>query len=319
MKTINRFILLFLSLVTFYACEDIIAEDISDDVVQVLFPQNDQIIYSNVVNFQWAELDGADKYRVQIFNSNSGVIRDSLVSQNHVSFPMDAGNYQWRIRGENSAYESNYTFNMNFSVVETTDLADQQIILSSPNDSFYTNNLNLILDWQDLNAADTYNFELVNVTNGESIVNQQSNLTASSVTLNSTILPNDAEYKWKVKGVNGTSETLFSSRKFYLDRVNPNIPQNTLPLNNATSNINQPINFGWSIPGDTGIIQSTISYTIQFSNDISFSSILQTTDVNGTSFQQSFANAGDYYWRVRAKDIAGNIGSYSPVFKFILN
>jgi hypothetical protein len=92
-------------------------------------------VSSNVVNFQWNELDGADKYRIQVFNSTSGIVVDSLVTQTNFSSPIEAGSYQWRVRGENSAYESNYTFNINFSVIQTSDLTNQQVILSSPSNN----------------------------------------------------------------------------------------------------------------------------------------------------------------------------------------
>ncbi|MCF6133371.1 hypothetical protein [Flavobacterium wongokense] len=317
MKAISK-IIIALGFISLFSCEDIIEEDITNDTVIIVSPQNNQDIYSNVVNFQWNELDGADKYRVQVY-SNSSVIVDSLVSQNHLSMPMTAGDYQWRIRGENFAYNSNYTFNYNFSVIATTDLTNQQTILNSPSDNFYTNNANVILNWQSLAAASTYSFELINVTNGESIVNQQSNLTATSLTLNSTILANDAQYKWKIKAVNTTSQTAFSFRNFYLDRSNPNTPTNTLPATDATYNANQQINFSWGIPADVGTIQSTISYVIEFSNNINFTSILQSSNATTASFQQSFATSGDYYWRVKAKDLAGNTGLYSTPFRFTIN
>lgn len=321
MKTINKIILMLslVSLTSLCSCEDILEDDISNDTVQIISPQNNQDIYSNVVNFQWQELSGADKYRLQVYNDASSMILDSLVSQTHFSYAINVGNYQWRIRGENSAYSSNYTFNNNFSVFQTTDLSTQQVILSNPSDAFYTNNASLILTWGSLAAAQTYNFELINVTNSESIVSQQNNLTSTSVTLNNTLLTSDAEYRWKVKGVNNSSETPFSFRKFYLDRSNPNTPINVSPLNNSTQTQSQQITFNWSIPADVGIIQSTLSYVIEFSNDINFTSIFQTSDVTTTTFQQSFATIGDYYWRVRAKDLAGNVGVNSTVFKFTVN
>lgn len=317
MKVINK-IAILISIISLYSCEDIIEKDITDDTVQIISPQNNQDIYSNVVDFQWNELDGAEKYRVQVYSSSS-IVLDSLVSQTNLSYPLSQGDYQWRIRAENFAYNSNYTFNLNFSVFLTSDLTNQQVILSNPADNFYTNNASVILNWQSLAAAQSYSFELINVTNSESIVNQQSNLLATSLTLNSTILNADAQYKWKIKGVNSTSQTLFSSRNFYLDRSNPNTPTNTLPINDATFTINQQINFLWGIPADVGTIQSNVSYVIEFSNSINFTSILQSSNAASTNFQQSFATTGDYYWRVKAKDLAGNIGLYSLPFKFTVN
>ena len=149
MRTISKVIIVVLIGIVFFSCEDIIEEDITNDTIQVIYPQNNEVVNSNVVNFQWASLDGADDYRVQVFTSNnSSMVLDSLVSQNHLNIPMSQGNYQWRVRGENSGYTSTYSMNNNFSVVASTDLTNQQVILSSPNDSFYTNNPSIILSEQ---------------------------------------------------------------------------------------------------------------------------------------------------------------------------
>jgi hypothetical protein len=319
MRIISKVVVVLMGIV-FFSCEDIIEEDITNDTIQVIYPQNSEVVTSNVVNFQWQSLDGADDYRVQVFTSNtSNMVLDSLVPQNHLNIPMPQGNYQWRVRGENSAYTSTYSMNHNFSVVESTDLTNQLVILSSPSDSFYTNNSNAILSWQSLTAAQSYSFELVNITNSQSIVNQQSNLTATSLALNNTLLSVDSEYRWKVKAVNTTSQSQFTSRRIFLDRVIPNQPLNVLPIDNSTQIINQQINFTWSIPADTGTIQSAITYEIEFSHTISFGAIFQTSTATGSSFQQPFTALGDYYWRVKAKDAAGNVSVVSSPFKFTIN
>lgn len=318
MKTKNR-LLSLLVLLSLCSCDDVFEEDITNDMVQVISPQNNQQIYSNVVNFQWNELDGADKYRLQIYNNTSTMVIDSLVTNTSVSFPLLQGAYQWRIRGENSAYVSNYTFNNNFAVFETDDLTNQQVLLTSPEDGFYTRLSTLVLDWEDLNAADTYNFELINITDGNVIVNQQTGLTNSSLTLTPSNLSTDAEYRWRVKALNSDSETLFFSKKFYRDTNIPNTPVNQLPANNSTQTINQQLNFSWTIPDDYGAIQSPITYTIEFANNVNFSPVIQSSEVTQATFQSSFATAGEYYWRVRAKDKATNTGSYSSPFKFTIN
>lgn len=319
MRRLPKLLLAAFVLLVGISCEDILEEDISNDTVQIVFPQNNATVSSNVVNFQWNELDGADKYRIQVFNSTSGIVVDSLVTQTNFSTPIEAGSYQWRVRGENSAYESNYTFNINFSVIQTSDLTNQQVILSSPSNNLYTNASSLVLDWQDLANAATYSFELLNVTGGNLIVTQQSGLTNSSVTLAAGNLQQEAEYLWRVKAMNSSTNTVFSDRVFYIDRTLPNTPQLTTPTNNSSTAANQTVSFSWTMASDSGTIQSPISYVIEFSNSSSFSSVIQTTDVNTTSFQQTFTVSGDYYWRVRAKDVAGNIGSNSNIFKFIVN
>lgn len=316
----NKFYLpiITLFLMILQSCDDVLEKDISNDIVQTIAPTNNQVITSNVVAFSWNNLEGADKYRVQVFSGNT-IFRDSVVTQLSLSLPINPGNYSWRVRGENFAYNSSYSLSSPFSVQLSSDLSSQQIILTSPNDAYYTNNSNVTMTWDALSSASTYSFELVNVTNGNTVINQQNNLSNTTVTLGSTVINQNAEYRWKVKGVNSTSQTPFSSRKFYIDTVNPNQPSNSLPANNSTQTSGQSVNFSWTIPSDSGIVQSPIYYTIEFSNSSSFSTITQSTDVTVNNFQQTFNTAGDYYWRVTAKDQAGNVGLSSTIFKLTIN
>ena len=318
MKAISKVLLGFLCL-TFYNCEDILEEDISDDIVFTIYPTEDLIIESNVVNFQWNTLEGADDYRLQIFNTSQVKLVDTLIARAQITIPLSEGNYQWRVRGENSAYQSTYSLPVSFVVNESEDLTSQQVILSSPVNNFMTNSNSFTLSWNSLSAADYYNFQLINNTLGETIVFQQNNILNNTLTLNSTILSQDGNYTWKIKGVNGVSETVFSSRDFSLDTTLPNQPVNGLPANNSIQTINQNINFNWSIGADSGVIQSSISYRIEISNNINFTTILQASNVSTNSFQQLFNSTGDYYWRVRAVDAAGNNGLFSNAFKFTIN
>jgi hypothetical protein len=308
MKTINRIILLSIALITF-SCEDILEEDITDEIVQTTSPIENETITSNVVSFQWNALEGAKKYRVQVFNTNQVIVLDSLVeNKTNLTHPILPAGYQ-----------STYSFPVGFSVVQSNDLTNQQVILSSPLSGLYTKNTSLTCTWQDLAPADYYELELVNMTAGQTIVLQQSNITNTSVTLSGTNLAQDAEYQWKIKAVNATSESQFSSRSFFIDRIVPNQPQNNLPANNSTQTVNQAIAFSWTSPTDTGAIQSQISYSIEFSNTNTFATIIRTVNSATTSSQQTFNSAGDYYWRVKAIDAATNESTFSSVFKFTIN
>lgn len=290
-----------------FSCEDILEEDITNDIVQIVYPTEGVTIESNVATFQWNKLDGADDYRVQVYTNNQFQVFDTLINTNTVTLPLIQGTYQWRVRGENSAYESTYSFPITFDVQESDDLTNQQVVLSAPSSTFATNQNTITLSWEDLTAAEYYEVEVTNVTSGN-IVFTQNNITTTNVTLNSSNIAVDGQYLWKVRAYNSTTatQTQFSTRNFLVDTVAPNQPQNNQPTNNATQTVNQTINFNWTIPADSGIVQSIISYELQIASDVNFTTILQTSPSTGTSFQQSFTAAGVYYWRVRAKDAAGN-------------
>jgi hypothetical protein len=317
MKKINRISLIAIALLLI-SCDDILEKDITNDMVELISPINFEEIESNVVNFKWNSLSDADKYRIQIFKTDNTKVLDSLISKTNLTYPLPHGEYQWRVRGENSAYQSSYSLQADFSVLESNDLSKQQIILKNPADNYYTKSNTLTCDWAELTMADYYEFELLNITNGETIILQETNITNPTFIINNTNLSAEAKYKWQVKAVNGTSETSFSSSTFSIDLTIPNQPSNALPAQNTTFTINQSINFTWSIASDLGAIQSPISYTIEFSNDVNFTSIIQQSNVTTASFDKAFTAIGSYYWRIKATDLAGNISNYSTPFKFII-
>lgn len=310
------FVIIFLACTS---CEDILEEDITNDIINPISPTEGTVIESNVVNFQWNALDGADNYRVQLFDNNQVIVLDSLVSQTNLSYPIGSGNFKWRVRGENFGYQSTYSLPISFSAILSTNLATQQVLLSSPSNTFYTNTNSINLAWQDLTSADTYSVEVINITNGSTIVYQQSALTATFLNLSNTVFSSDGEYLWKVKAVNATSETPFASRTIFIDRTIPNQPQLSLPANNSIQLINQAITLNWTTAADSGTIQSALNYVIEFSNTNTFTTIIQSSNASTNSLQQTFTSVGDYYWRVKTLDTAGNISTYSSVFKFTIN
>lgn len=317
MKKINSISIIAVTLLLF-SCSDVLEKDITNDTVELISPIDSEEIESNVITFKWNSLTDADKYRIQIFKDEKTKILDSLIVKTNLKYPLPIGDYQWRVRAENFAYQSSYSIQASFSMTESTNLDKQHIILKSPVDNYYTKSNTITCSWNTVSLADYYELELLNVTNGETSVITVPNIVDGTFILNSTNLAAEAKYKWKVKGVNTTSQTLYSSNTFSIDRTNPNQPSNVLPAQNATFTPNQSINFTWSIATDTGVIQSPISYTIEFSNDVNFTTLIQQNDVTTASFDKAFAVAGNYYWRIKATDLAGNVSIYSTPFKFII-
>lgn len=314
MRTIKNF-LFFLLVTASFSCEDIIEEDITNDNVIINYPQNNEHIESNVVNFQWNALGGASNYRIQVISSNQNRVLDSLVSGNQFTHSLSPGTYQWRIRAENFAYQTAFTFPISFTLVETSNLTNQQVILNSPSNNFYTQNTTPTFSWTGINAAENYTLQIVNITSGNNIVHEEAGIIGTSFTPSSTVITQDALYLWKVKGTNSISETAYSTRMFYIDRVSPNQPQNSSPSNEAILNDGVPVNFTWTAPNDTGAVPAPIQYTIQIATDQGFSNVIQSDTIAVTSYQYTFSSVGTYYWRIRATDLAGNQGSYSSYFQ----
>jgi len=318
MKAINKIFLLAVAISAF-SCDDIIEEDIANDLIQVVSPLEGAEIESNVVNFQWNALDGADEYRVQVYGSGQNIVVDSIVSSTRFICPLNEGHYQWRVRGENSAYQSSYSFPMGFTLIATDNLENQQVLLSNPGNGTYSNLSTMICTWQQIQAADTYDLELKNVNSG-SVVHQETGITNTSFTLNNAMLDSDGEYQWKVRGVNETSATLFASRNFYIDRVIPTVSLNSTPVNNSVQLPNIQLSFTWTVPADSGTVASPVTYTIEIASDAAFSNIISThANIATAAYQEIFTATGDYYWHVKTKDKAGNESAYGTATKFTIN
>lgn len=317
MKTINKIILISLAILT-YSCEDILEEDITNDIVQIISPAKDTKIESNVVSFKWNSLKGADKYRIQVFTTDQVLLLDSLTTKANLTLPLNAGNYVWRVRAENYAYQSTYSFPSGFSTTIPDDLTNQQVVLSSPDNDKFVNFINVSLNWEKLNKATSYSAKVINTATGEEVFTKN-DLTDNAVMLDKPTLA-DGNYEWRIKAKNTDSETKqYSSRKFNIDTTSPNQPKNTLPADNSTQTVNTAITYSWSIPADVGLAKSSISYVVEFASDITFNSIIQTVNSNTTTLQYTSTTTGIYYWRVRAIDAAGNVGTNSTGYKFTAN
>jgi len=97
-----------------FACDDITeVEDISENVVSVLAPTDNSILIEGDVVFSWNSIEDAENYRIQVatpdFDNATQIVLDSVVSLTNISKNLQLGNYQWRVRAENSEYQTIFT------------------------------------------------------------------------------------------------------------------------------------------------------------------------------------------------------------------
>jgi hypothetical protein len=292
-------------------CDDIFEEDISDDIITILSPRNNDTIIGNSVSFNWNSIDGADNYKIEVtrFDTFESII-DSTLSDNSLTIPLDSGSYEWRVRGENFAYNSNFSLPESFIVESTNDLSSQNVFLNSPSDNFFTRNNTVILNWSNLEAADSYSIQIEQtIATNTSVVFQDNTILGTSYTLDATILSEDAIYRWSIKGENSNSETSFSTRTILLDTMVPNQP--TLISPNDNTLVATTVDFSWEIGQDIGNVQSSIENLLEISTEDNFSSLVESYLIGGVAQQHTFTTTGDFYWRVKSIDSAGNESLYS--------
>lgn len=301
----------------FYACDEILEENISNDSIITVSPKNNDLIISNTVGFHWMELEDADEYQIQINNSQNIIMVDSTVSTNYFNYPLIAGNYDWRVRGKNFAYQTSYTFPISFSVESTFDLSNETVILNSPSPNTYFNySENITFTWTAMPNSDSYTFELEKKPDNIVLFNQ-TGITETLYLLDNNVIQEDAEFLWKIKALNDSTstETLYSTRTFFIDRVLPNTPILTSPEDEIFILTNESIVFVWENGNDTGNIKSPIHSILQIANDIGFNTIVEEFSISENNQSHFFTETGEYYWRVKNLDAAGNSSSYSMTRK----
>ncbi len=312
MKRVINIPVILSSLFLCIACDDVLEDDITDDVVTIVSPKDQVDLEGNAVQFVWDALEGAEEYRIQVIEEETQRrVLDSLVPGDSFTYGLNPGAYTWRIRGENFAYVTGYTFPSSFMLSSSDDLSNQIVFQTSPSDNFYTNdNSQIILTWSRLTAATSYTIIVEKTLQGNvSTEIQTPDLTDTNFTLSNVVLSEDAIYTWKVQALNETSETPFSTRRILLDTQVPNQPALTAPANEAR--VSTTVTFTWNTGSDTGEVQSPISSVLEIATDQGFSNIVETVTTDQLSQQLDFADIGDYFWRVRANDQAGNQGTVS--------
>lgn len=294
------------------SCNDFFEKDISEEVVDLIIPTNNDTSSTNNVHFKWNELAGASFYNLQIvkpsFTNINEFVLDSNINGDEFYYVLSPGNYQFKIRGENSAYQSLYTGPYTLVVDSVSDLTNQVVPLLSPVDLIYSNASNFTFSWQSVYSAVTYEFQLragADFGSSGTILHSAPGIYGTAYSTPAGLFPTEGSYAWGVKAVNQTSSSAFSDGTIYIDLTAPNSPLSVSPNHGAS--FADTVVLKWSVGADPGTINSPVSRYIQIASDTLFTNVLQTYTISVDTLQHVFTNSGTYWWRVYTLDQAGNI------------
>lgn len=113
MKTCYRTLIVILT-AAFLSCEELINEDnISGETVILSAPSDGTALTQTDIVLSWEPLEGADEYQLQIARPSFGaplqIVKDSVLTGNHVAVSLDPNSYAWRVKARNSAYETGFS------------------------------------------------------------------------------------------------------------------------------------------------------------------------------------------------------------------
>ncbi len=312
MKYSIIFSLIVLS-VCMYSCTEIFEKDIENETVVLVSPADSIVTYSNQHLFLWEPVDGAVEYELRIvkpaFYSIEEIVIDTTIEQTQFTYSLLPGEYQWGVKAKNVNYSTEFSIR-NISVDTAKDFSLLQVILVSPVNNYATANADVILNWDYLQGADNYYYEIVESDWETGDVVASGYTVSNSVSLSL----DEGVYFWGVMAQDDFSQTQtpFSYRALTIDMTQPQMPQAVFPANNDTVSLSELVNpyitFSWIRPADTG---SEITDSICIYSDSLLTVPVLRTITTSTEYSFSISSYGRYYWYVRSVDAAGNISDYN--------
>ena len=309
--------------IMFSSCNVIFEKDISEENVNIIIPSEGDTISSNLIHFKWEALKGATHYNLQLvqpsFANIDAFILDSNITEEEFQYVLSPGDYEFQLRAENSAYQSQYTGPFHFYVDSVTDLSAQLVPLVSPSNNLYTNGDNFTYSWLPNYAAEYYEFQLRSGNDFESsgtVLFGANNIYSTSYTGPLGLLSTEGAYSWGVRAHNSTSSSNYSSHTLLIDRTSPNDPIAISPAHGT--NFEDTVVMKWSGGVDPGVIKAPVWAQVEIATDTLFGTIIHAYNVEEDSVQHVFSSPGTYWWRVFLYDNAGNLSTFYTEHRKVL-
>lgn len=292
-------------------------------------PANNSYSTSRTVAMSWSAASdpspssGIASYNIQTAtdsNCSTGLLTYTSTTTSYSNTFGADGVYYWHVAAIDGA--SNVGSYSACWKVTVDSVTPSLPILQSPTTGIYINTRTPTLTWAASTDATSgvnhYDIQISTTSNFTGPTTTSYTSTTTSYTL-TTALTADGLFYWHVMATDnaGNASAWSTNSNFNVDSVAPGTPGLSSPLNGANLT-SLTVNFSWTAVTDSG--SGLANYEIQVGTanpptaPYSFSNA-PTTNSTSTTLSAD----GTYYWRVRAKDTAGNYGSWSSVFSFTVD
>ncbi len=294
----------------FYGCEEVFFEDdISKVTIELIAPVDNTVFDTQNINLNWTPIEGAEEYQLQIatpsFLNAGQIVIDTILTKTSFEIELSPGEYQWRAKGINSAYNTNYSTN-SFSIISLN--FNETVNLVSPENNLITNISTQTLSWDSLEFADDYRLQILKDDGTNELV-----FDVTTAENTKTMAFQDGSYNWQVRAQNGTQQTEYTKRNILIDTKLPNIPSQIAP-SNSSGQVEKVIHFQYERLAVEGSAETDSLFV--FTDAALTNLALKTAVINNSHFQE-FAT-GTYYWYLKAYDKAGNKSAKSTVRSFTI-
>ncbi|MDI6792464.1 MAG: Ig-like domain-containing protein [bacterium] len=188
-------------------------------------------------------------------------------------------------------------------------------VLVSPSHGTVTNDNTPAFNWDDVNGGESVISCRLQIAENNAfapVVLEANDLAASTYTLYAYQALPDGVYYWRAMATDAAGNESEGNNKFSLtiDTTAPDSPTLTNPPPGTNVVVGSNPTFTWQA------VTGADSYDLQIDDDPDFSSPVRSISgisptIPTTSYTPSpVLSEGTYYWRVRARDAAGNIGNW---------
>ena len=256
----------------------------------LLFPVQAYVSDSSYIAFSWAGVFRADRYAIEISRdslfTNVSRYDSNLTATNYANtIPFQNHAYYWRVTAFGQSLISPRSQERAFTV--NAPVAPP--ILQAPARAFLTNQPIVNFDWNDVQGATGYLFEIAI----DSLFLQHVLIDSSVLISSFTDTLTDGRYFWRVIAYNGSVYSDNSEIRNFTIYTFLNAPELVIPINGYVSDSNL-VNFAWASIGGAHF------YIFEAAIDSNFTSpsLIDSTHIDTTyAMAGPFAN-GNYYWRI---------------------
>jgi len=262
----NMFIVFFI-VILFDNCSAVFEKSIANASIDIILPADSLKTKEYTQQFYWEKVTGATRYRLQIaqpsFASNliQSMVEDTIVTATSVSITLNPGEYEWRVRAENSGSETNYVTRKLYVLQTSFDTRPMSVTLPTSS-TFITYSSGVRFTWNEVQGAEEYYIQIDTMT-GSFITPLVDSISGSQFEA-TPVLKKRGTYKWRMYADSSTMQSQYSTTgyiQFAMDTASLSVP-----ANNAL-NVGQSSNFTWTKPPSTNLIGSEqLTYTINIYN-----------------------------------------------------
>ncbi|MCD4657980.1 MAG: fibronectin type III domain-containing protein [Planctomycetes bacterium] len=279
-------------------------------------PSNNATAQLSAISFTWQQPSvGTTPFTYQLQVSINAGFTSTFFDNNTISSTSQqvsgliyGSKYYWRVRADNGAVGS-WSSIWQFSTV----VPSGQVILSIPTNNSIEQPTTISFQWQQPSVGTTpltYHLQVSTNRGFSSNIFDNGNISSTSQQVSGLLY--NTKYYWRVRANNIAGWSSWSSTWQFTTVTPPGKVLLSSPIDNSTK---QPKNIVLHWKSATGT--TPITYQLQVSDSATFAiTIFDNDNISNSSSEVSDLEYKTmFYWRVRAKNIAG-WGEWSRVWKF---